>query len=393
MRQASNPKRVCFISSRSGFMDEAGILYMDWANGRVIDQLTKRIPGLHLAIFTEPTKKKQHDFVISIGEVYQLPTPFTMAGGIRNTYKIYNVLKRIEQDHDFLIIQLPFIGFLTLPFIRKPTIYHVCANVLTAARNPFKYSGVKLLIAKTVAAGIHRWLVFLFKKNRNQVIVNGDELGLLYREFNPLVVVSSSIFGYEIITNKDVVIRNSNEPFCMLFIGRPSLEKGFPTLLAAFMHLINSNQNVTLSLVGVTKAELLQIIDFPLPDSLMDRIQFHGFLSWGTQFKQLVKYSHCLLMCSVSEGTPRVVVEAMALGCPVIATRVGGMPSIVEHGVTGLLFEPEDVISLTDSIISLQVDETLRQQIIHQALVRVRGFTLEKFTETFVQALNNLNCQ
>jgi glycosyltransferase involved in cell wall biosynthesis len=384
-------KRICFISSRNGFVDESGELFMDWANGRVIDQLSKRIPNLNVAIFAEPTRKNQHDFIVGIPEVYQLPIPFTLVGGIRNSRQIYKVLKQIEQEHDFLIIQLPFIGFLTLSFLRKPTVYHLCANVLTAARNPFKYSGLKLLIAKTVALAIHRCFLFLFNKKQTQLIVNGDELGRLYQQFNPTVVISSSIFDSEIILPNEVIPRSSSEPFRLLFIGRPSKEKGFPTLLGSFISLIDSNQNVILDLVGVTEAELITITGFKISDVYLSRMRFHGFISWGDSFKRIVQSSHCLLMCSVSEGTPRVIVEAMTLGCPVIATRVGGVSSAIEDGVSGLLFEPEDMAGLTSSILSLYSDEIMRQRLINQALERVRYFTLEKFTESFVQALNRLD--
>lgn len=363
---------------------------MDWANGRVIDQLSNRIPALHVAIFAEPTKKKQHDYIVSIPEVYQLPIPFTLAGGIRNSRRIYRILKQIERDHDFLYIQLPFIGFLSLFFLRKPIVYHLCANVLTAARNPFKYSGFKRVIAETVAFVIHRCFLFLFNKKYTQLVVNGNELGLLYQQFNPSVVVSSSIFEREIILNSEVILRSPSDPFRLLFIGRPSQEKGFPILLAAFMHLVDSKHQVTLSLIGVTQEELLLIISFPISATYLSRIHFHGFISWGNQFKQIVASSHCLLMCSVSEGTPRVVVEAMALGCPVVATRVGGIASTIENGVTGLLFEPGDAAGLTNLILSLYSEEVLRQSIIKQALLRVRQYTLENFTETFVQALTRL---
>jgi glycosyltransferase involved in cell wall biosynthesis len=50
---------------------------------------------------------------------------------------------------------------------------------------------------------------------------------------------------------------------------------------------------------------------------------------------------------SRSEGMPRVLIEAMAAGKPIIASRVGGIPHYIEHGQTGLLFDRDDVESLT----------------------------------------------
>lgn len=63
-----------------------------------------------------------------------------------------------------------------------------------------------------------------------------------------------------------------------------------------------------------------------------------------------------------SEGTPTVILEAMGLGLPVIATRVGGVPELVQDQVTGLLVEPGDVEAMADAMRLLATDEPLRTQ-------------------------------
>jgi starch synthase len=54
------------------------------------------------------------------------------------------------------------------------------------------------------------------------------------------------------------------------------------------------------------------------------------------------------------------LVEAMACGTPVVAARAGGMPEIVDHGRTGVLVEPGDRVALSDAIVGLLEDESLR---------------------------------
>ena len=56
------------------------------------------------------------------------------------------------------------------------------------------------------------------------------------------------------------------------------------------------------------------------------------------------------ILPSHSEGLPNVVLEAMACGLPIIATRVGGIPEAVEDGKSGILVEKQDVASLTRAI-------------------------------------------
>ncbi len=67
------------------------------------------------------------------------------------------------------------------------------------------------------------------------------------------------------------------------------------------------------------------------------------------------------VLASFLEGIPVVLMEAMALGTPVIATRVTGCPELIESGINGLLCTPGDVKSLTDALERLACDPELRR--------------------------------
>jgi glycosyltransferase involved in cell wall biosynthesis len=79
----------------------------------------------------------------------------------------------------------------------------------------------------------------------------------------------------------------------------------------------------------------------------------------------LVEYqnSNALLLVSDHEGTPNVVLEALACGLPVIATAVGDVPELVIDGSTGFIHQPEDISGMASSIIKLVKDPLLCQEI------------------------------
>ncbi len=70
-----------------------------------------------------------------------------------------------------------------------------------------------------------------------------------------------------------------------------------------------------------------------------------------------------LVLPSLQEGQPNVVMEAMALGVPVVATRVGGVPDLIAHGHSGWLVEPKDAAGLALAIKTLGSDEALRNRL------------------------------
>lgn len=95
---------------------------------------------------------------------------------------------------------------------------------------------------------------------------------------------------------------------------------------------------------------------------LQDRVIVLGRLSAEEMKAQFLRSS--VFVCpSVMENSPNTIGEAMLLGVPVVASRTGGIPSMVEDGVTGLLFHNEDVEDLADSIDRVWSDQVLAKEL------------------------------
>lgn len=146
----------------------------------------------------------------------------------------------------------------------------------------------------------------------------------------------------------------------LIFVGRLSAEKGIAGLLEA-LSLVPSELRPSLIIVG----------DGPLRAELdaavlrLDLSQFVTFLGRLPEAETLaaIARSDVLVLPSFMEGLPIVLMEAMALGKPVIATRVAGIPELVADGETGLLFTPSDWNELADRIALLVRDPDLRARL------------------------------
>jgi len=116
--------------------------------------------------------------------------------------------------------------------------------------------------------------------------------------------------------------------------------KLIPALLPVLRNLVRSGIRVRMVLVEGGRLTRSFVAELHTAGVATDLLPLSSDL-WS-----MVPPLDCLLLASQSEGLPLVALEAMARGIPVISTRVGGMPEIIEHGVSGWLYEPDDAAGL-----------------------------------------------
>jgi glycosyltransferase involved in cell wall biosynthesis len=114
---------------------------------------------------------------------------------------------------------------------------------------------------------------------------------------------------------------------------------------------------------------------------ISDRVSLPG---WVEDPRLYLSGFDIFALPSRSEGFPLAIVEAMLAARPVIATRVGSVPEAVRHGETGLLIDKNDVNGLTQAILQLRDDFTLRSQLGQRAReVAIAHFTVESMTKSY----------
>jgi colanic acid/amylovoran biosynthesis glycosyltransferase len=146
----------------------------------------------------------------------------------------------------------------------------------------------------------------------------------------------------------------------ILFIGRLVAVKGQAVLLEAVALLTERGIPVNVVMAGEgPEREGLEGLAASL--GLGDRVAFPGAVG---QDDIHALYASATIFClpSFAEGIPGVLMEAMAMGLPVISTRITGVPELVEDGHNGLLVAPGRVDQLADALARLLLDSQLREQ-------------------------------
>ena len=158
-------------------------------------------------------------------------------------------------------------------------------------------------------------------------------------------------------------------------VGRLVPEKAHVDFIEAIQFLKEEGQAVKGLIVG--EGHLLEALRARVQEArLEDRILFAGYQS---DVKDFYRAMDVLVMCSLREGFPLTVLEAMAAGVPVVATRVGGIPECIEDGVDGCLASPGDSVALAEAVSKILTDTRFKEAIVAQAKAKVRAkFNVEK---------------
>ncbi len=168
-----------------------------------------------------------------------------------------------------------------------------------------------------------------------------------------------------------------------LYFGRLSKEKGIETLLKAYKDI---SKLFPLKIVGTG----------PLENELRTKYPQAEFLGYkkGGELKNLVANASFVVVPSEwYENCSMAVLEAMALGKPIIASRIGGLPEQIEDGKTGLLFEMGNAEELREKMLYLWKNRNLRIEMGKEARKKAeKEFSLEKHCEELLKIYEELLC-
>jgi colanic acid/amylovoran biosynthesis glycosyltransferase len=164
--------------------------------------------------------------------------------------------------------------------------------------------------------------------------------------------------------------RRHQSPFEILCVATLSPPKGLPLLIKAVDRLVREGRSIHLRLVG----------DGPNRRDLESEIANLGLTGHTTlegncnqeRVQAFYREADLFALASFAEGVPVVLMEAMAMELPCVATWITGVPELIRHGIDGWLVAPGDVDQLADAIAKLMDDPELRQRLGRSARIRVQ---------------------
>ncbi|WP_299226390.1 glycosyltransferase family 4 protein [uncultured Psychroserpens sp.] len=203
-------------------------------------------------------------------------------------------------------------------------------------------------------------------------------------------------FGYQNVTHIPNTIKINEYPFQTKTFDTPRLlwVRSFskiynPELAIHVLHRLKKTYpKATLCMVGPNADGTLSQVK-QLASDLNLEVDFTGKLK-KQEWISVSKAYNIFINTTNFDNTPVSVIEAMALGLPIISTNVGGMPYLIKNRVDGLLVEPDDTELMVEAIISVMENPKKRQDMIHEARQKVETFDWSQIKPLWFKVLPNI---
>lgn len=194
---------------------------------------------------------------------------------------------------------------------------------------------------------------------------------------------SSVVVIKNAIPVKDQIEEVRHKIYDVLFVGRIEKAKGVDILIKAIYEIkFKYYLNITVALVGngSLKSEYERLVK---ELDLEDNIKFLGI---RRDVEDLMKKSKVFVLPSRWEGLPIVILEAMANGIPIVSTKVGGIPEVIEDGVSGVLVSPESPEKLAEKILYILNNRVFGEDLAINAFEKVKkNYSISVYTRKLLE--------
>lgn len=178
----------------------------------------------------------------------------------------------------------------------------------------------------------------------------------------------------------------AKESFVIGTVGRLTHIKGHRYLIEAATKIVSARKNMVFVILG--DGELWTSLRMmALNQGINEKVLFLG---WRSDVAEIISTFDVFVLPSLNEGMGRVLVEAMAIGKPIVASDVGGIPDLIIHGKNGFLVPPADSEALAMAIMELYRNPTLRINMGQQGKAMSVSFSVESMIQKIDQLYTDL---
>jgi glycosyltransferase involved in cell wall biosynthesis len=396
MSRPARDETLVILSSMYGYRYDGGI-HVHLSFGRVIDNLAWRYPRAYLSIpIADESPDERRDYRIQAEHIEVIPLPFftSSVAGLTKFAGLIRAYRHVCRTGDAIWIRgmLPYVIVLYwFAFVYRCRVSHwIIGNPVALLRSHRRAGRLKDMFSLFYAYQDRLFTKLGRRLVRGWLVCNGGELGEIFKSPRTVVTVSSTVTEDEFFEREDTC---QGQKCRILFIGFIRPEKGVEYLFEAVGKLQTQKQ-WELVIVGSCEGEKFRDYQARL-DQLIerlgvgDRISWEGYVPYGPRMFRYLRECDVLVLPTLSEGTPRVLIEARANSLPIIATNVGGIPTSVTDGVDGLLVPPRDAGAIARALDRILSEGELRRSLIRNGLRSAKGMVVDRFVDVVAGTLQS----
>ncbi|WP_339699857.1 glycosyltransferase family 4 protein [uncultured Marixanthomonas sp.] len=310
------------------------------------ERLSRPIPGVHY-ISLGSNQNKLRFVTTTLSKVlcskkmsFLLPTIKRLALGKRKALQQQNLDLTIQTiAPDVIHLQWPSV----IPWFESILLEKKIPVVLS--QRGF-HSNVRPFVDQENFNYLKTWFPYItgFHSVSKAISINGDKVWESPNKIDSIIYTGVAINQISFHSTYKVL-----QPIQLLSIGRPHWVKGYDYALQACKLLKEQGLAFHYTIIGGKGDEELQFLIHDL--GLQNSVTLENRLPQTAVFKNM-RNASLLLMPSLEEGLPNVLVEAMAVGLPVLSTNCGGVPELIEHGVNGWMIPIRNPTAMAEGILN-----------------------------------------
>ncbi|MBT8394399.1 MAG: glycosyltransferase family 4 protein [Bacteroidia bacterium] len=309
-------------------------------------------------------------------KIIELPFSNGYAGSIKHFFKYYSTYKNLKDiDVFYARYPIPF-GWLAKVFNKEETrIIHFVGDPVDATKNNPNIGKVKKLLMLNLFMPEHK--MYLWACRDASVYTNGYHIAekLRKRGINAQPLISSTLKESDYYLEEGKTIKSASPK--LVYVGYLRKAKGVETLIRSFKLVQKEFPSAILSIIGTGEfeTELIRLVD----QLKLKNVNFIGHIDDRDRLNKILRNHDIFCFASLSEGSPRVVLEAMANGLAVVSTPVGSLPVTFVDNEEILFANFNDPNTFYKQIEHLVANPLIYTAITKKAYKKVQSFTIESF--------------